>query len=154
MKPPASGPEKRQGIEALLDSNILLEVLLAQQHSEACKNILLLVRDGRLRAAITDFHIDSIVLVMENYGRGWQDILTFLASLFSYRGLTIHTLGMHSRIRAAAIMRDHNLDYDDALAVQALKELSIDKIISYDDDFDRVDWVHRIIPERWPDNHR
>jgi predicted nucleic acid-binding protein len=154
MKPPASGPEKRQDIEVLLDSNILLEVLLAQQHSEACRNLLIMVRDGRLRAAITDFHIDSIVLVMENYGKGWQDVLTFLASLFRYRGLTIHTLGMHSRIRAPAIMRGHGLDYDDALAVQALKELSIDTIISYDDDFDGVDWVRRIIPERWSENHR
>jgi len=44
-------------------------------------------------------------------------------------------------------MRDYGLDYDDALAVQALKELSTKVIISYDEDFDSVDWVKRCTPE-------
>jgi predicted nucleic acid-binding protein len=44
-------------------------------------------------------------------------------------------------------MKDYNLDFDDALAVQALKELLIDTIISYDDDFDSVKWVKRCTPE-------
>jgi predicted nucleic acid-binding protein len=44
-------------------------------------------------------------------------------------------------------MKDYGLNFDDALAVQALKELSTDTIVSYDDDFDLVEGVKRRIPE-------
>ncbi len=44
-------------------------------------------------------------------------------------------------------MRDYGLKFDDALAVQALKELSVDTIISYDTDFNSVGWVKRQTPE-------
>jgi len=44
-------------------------------------------------------------------------------------------------------MRDYGLDYDDALAVQVLKDLSTSVIISHDEDFDSVDWIKRCVPE-------
>jgi hypothetical protein len=37
-----------------------------------------------------------------------------------------------------------------ARAVQALKGLSSDTIVSYNDDFDSVEWVKRWIPEDMP----
>jgi predicted nucleic acid-binding protein len=42
-------------------------------------------------------------------------------------------------------MKDYGLDFDDALAVQALKDLSADTIVSYDEDFDSVGWVKRVL---------
>lgn len=135
------------GTEVLLDSNIFLEVELAEQHAEACKRLLGKIRDGDIKSVITDFHIDSIVVVMESYGKGWREIVLFLASLLRYKGLKIHSTNLGSRIRATNFMKDYNLDFDDALAVQALKELLIDTIISYDDDFDSVKWVKRCTPE-------
>ncbi|MEM2416904.1 MAG: hypothetical protein QW755_06505 [Nitrososphaerota archaeon] len=56
-------------------------------------------------------------------------------------------MGLSGRIKATYFMRDYGLDFDDALAIQALKELSIDTIVSYDDDFDSVQWVKRRTPE-------
>lgn len=139
--------EKPLSTELLLDSNVFLEVQLAEQHAEACKLLLGRIRDGLIRSAITDFHVDSIVTVMENYGKGWKDLAVFLASLLRYKGLRIHPMGLGGRIKAAHIMRDYGLDFDDALAVQALKELSINTIVSYDNDFDTVQWVKRRTPE-------
>jgi predicted nucleic acid-binding protein len=133
--------------EVLLDSNIFLEVELAEQHAEACKRLLGKIRDGDIKSAITDFHVDSIVVVMESYGKEWREIALFLASLLRYKGLRIHSMNLGSRIRATSLMKEYNLDFDDALAAQALKELSIDTIISYDDDFDSVKWIKRRIPE-------
>ena len=71
----------------------------------------------------------------------------FLASLLRYKGLSVYPLGLVSRIRATSFMKDYGLNFDDALAVQALKELSTDTIVSYDDDFDSVEGVKRRIPE-------
>lgn len=45
-------------------------------------------------------------------------------------------------------MRDYGLDYDDALAVQALRELSAEIIVSHDEDFDSVNWIKRLEPRR------
>jgi len=105
------------------------------------------VKDGIIKSAITDFHVDSIVVIMENYGKGWRDIALFLASLLRYKGLMVYSMGLGSRIKATFLMKDYGLDYDDALAIQALKDLSSNTIVSYDNDFDSVDWVKRKTPE-------
>jgi len=131
----------------LLDSNVFLEVELAEQHADACKRFLGKVRDGIIKSAITDFHVDSVVIVMENYGKNWRELSLFLASLLRYRGLKIHPMGLGGRIKAASLMKDYGLDFDNALAAQALRELSMDTIVSYDNDFDSVDWIKRRTPE-------
>ena len=70
MKPGGSGRIGSLNTVMLLDSNIFLEVELAKQHAGACRHLLDKVRDGVVKSAITDFHVDSIVVVMENYGKG------------------------------------------------------------------------------------
>ncbi|MEM2578500.1 MAG: type II toxin-antitoxin system VapC family toxin [Candidatus Bathyarchaeia archaeon] len=147
MRPERLGQEKLLDKVVLIDSNVFLEVELAESHADACKQFLGKVRDGSIKSAITDFHIDSIVIVMENYGKSWKDIALFLASLLRYKGLIIHPVGLSARIKSTTLMRDYGLDYDDALAVQALKDLSTSVIISYDEDFDSVDWIKRYVPE-------
>lgn len=43
--------------------------------------------------------------------------------------------------------KNFGLDFDDALALRAMKENGIGNIISYDKDFDAVSDVKRILPE-------
>ncbi len=81
MKREKSELKKPWNIEVLLDANIFLEAELAETHGPACKRLLERVRDGDVKAAVTDFHIDSIVLIMEKYGKSWDEIGLFLASL-------------------------------------------------------------------------
>ena len=147
MRPGRSGQKELWDTEMLLDSNVFLEAELAEEHGEACKQLLERLRDGSVKGAITDFHVDSVVAVMENYGKGWRDVALFLRSLLRYKGLMVYPLGLASRIRATSFMKDYSLNFDDALAVQALKELSADTIVSYDDNFDSVEWIKRRTPE-------
>ena len=84
---------------------------------------------------------------MENYGKNWSEIRTFLSSLLGYKGLRIHFSSLLDRIMATNHMKNHNLDFDDALALQAMKENKIENIISYDKDFDKIPHVKRIQPE-------
>lgn len=130
----------------LLDSNIFLEVEALGSRKEVCKKLLAEVKDGHLESSITDFHVDSIAIVMENHGKKWKDVATFLNSLHQYEGLRIHKLNLANKIRATSYMRENKLDFDDALAAQALEELSTRTISSYDDDFDSVDWIERKTP--------
>jgi predicted nucleic acid-binding protein len=147
MKLKESGQKGLLNTVMLLDSNVFLEVELAERHAEACKRLLSKVRDGAIKSAITDFHVDSIVVIMENYGKGWNDIALFLASLLRYKGLIVYSMSLSSRIKATSLIKNYGLDFDDALAIQALKDLSSDTIVSYDNDFDSVDWIKRRIPE-------
>ncbi|RLI05499.1 hypothetical protein DRO22_02670 [Candidatus Bathyarchaeota archaeon] len=147
MKLERSGLRKLSGTEVLLDANIFLEAELAEIHGPACKQLLEKLRDGEIKAAITDFHVDSIVIVMEKYGKRWSEISLFLASLLRYRGLKVYPLSLVSRIKATSFMKEYGLNFDDALAVQALKELSTNIIISYDKDFNSIEWIKRQTPE-------
>ncbi|MCD6325262.1 type II toxin-antitoxin system VapC family toxin [Candidatus Bathyarchaeota archaeon] len=147
MKLERSGLRKLSGTEVLLDANIFLEAELAEIHGPACKQLLEKLRDGEIKAAITDFHVDSIVIVMEKYGKRWSEISLFLASLLRYRGLKVYPLSLVSRIKATSFMKEYGLNFDDALAVQALKELSTNIIVSYDEDFNSIEWIKRQTPE-------
>jgi predicted nucleic acid-binding protein len=102
---------------------------------------------GVLEGLLVDFAIDTIVIVMENYGKGMNEIRTFLSSLMGYKGLSIYFSSLIDRIIATKHMRDHGLDFDDALTLQAMKENGINKIISYDKDFEKVPFVKRVQPE-------
>jgi predicted nucleic acid-binding protein len=123
MKLGKSEPKRLWGTEVMLDSNVFLEVELAEEHAESCKRLLNRVKDGDLKAAITDFHVDSIIVVMENYDKGWKDLALFLASLLRYKGLKIHFTNLSSRIKATSFMRDYHLNFDS----------SQDKVVLYID---------------------
>jgi len=58
---------------------VLLEVELAEKHAEAYKALLRIVERGELRAVIMDFHVDTIVVVVERYGAGWEETSRFPA---------------------------------------------------------------------------
>jgi len=94
-----------------------------------------------------DFAVDTIVITMENYGEKWAESKTFLSFLLGYEGLLIHFCTLFDRIVAANYMGNFGLDFDDALALQAMNENGTENIMSYDKHFDRVPDMKRIIPE-------
>ncbi len=133
--------------EYLVDANIFLELQLGQQKADICEKVLRKFSVGELEGLLVDFAIDTIVIVMENYGKGANEIRTFLSSLVGYKGLSIHFSSLIDRIMATNHMRDYGLDFDDALTLQAMKENRVDKIISYDKDFEKVPFIKRVQPE-------
>jgi len=132
----------------LIDANIFLEVELGQEKGKDARKLLKRFERGDLAGYITDFHIDAIVIVMENYKKTGKEIAIFLSSLLKYRGLSIAETSLASKINAAQIMVMDHLDFDDALAYQSMKEKNLKKIISYDADFDKIDSIKRITPDK------
>jgi len=134
----------------LVDANIFLEVELGQRKADHCEKVLRKFHRGELEGMVVDFAIDTIVITMENYGKKWSEIKTFLSSLLGYKGLLIHFSTLLDRIMATNYMKNFGLDFDDALALRAMKQNGIENIISYDKDFDTVSDVKRILPESLP----
>lgn len=69
----------------LIDANIFLELELGQAKSTECKDFLSSVAKGKLKAATTDFILDSVAVVMEDRGSPARDIRRFFASLILYK---------------------------------------------------------------------
>ena len=129
-----------------VDSNVFLELELDQERADECEIFLNKVRKGVLRAITTGFHIDSILIVMENYGKSPSDLEIFLSSLLGYKGLEVYTLSILDRISATRWMDKLNLNLDDAIAYHVMKKLNIIKIVSYDRHFDSIKDITRLEP--------
>ena len=138
---------ERQKYRFLVDSNIFLEVRLGQKRAELCEKILREFHLGEREGMITDFSVDTIVVIMENYKKGWKEIRTFLSSLLGYKGLHIYFCTLLDRIEATRHMREFGLDFDDALTFQAMRVNGIRDMVSYDRDFDSIPGVKRKVPE-------
>jgi len=147
MKPEKSGQSKRLKAEYLLDANIFLEVELGQEKADVCERVLRKFQHGETEGIVLDFAINTIVIIMENYGKKWNEIKTFLSGLLGYRGLYIHFSTLYDRIVATEYMKNFGLDFDDALTLRAMKENGIVNVISYDKDFDTIPDIKRISPE-------
>jgi uncharacterized protein len=133
-------------IMQLIDANIFLEVELEQQKADACKHFLRKVAEGTTEAILTDFALDSILIVMERNGKSASTLQRFLASILAFKGIHIYSLTMVDKLLATKHMIDFSLDFDDSLAVQAMHANTIKEIVSLDSDFDNVKGISRMEP--------
>ena len=128
----------------LIDTNIFLEVQLNQSKADQAKQLLRLFQTGVVQGYVTDYTVDSIVLLMEHYKKPPEIIRVFLSSLLGYSGLEIYTLSLYDRIAATKHMEEFKLDYDDACQLQAMHVLKIENIVSFDRDFDKIKQIKRV----------
>lgn len=131
-----------------IDANIFLELQLNQQRADQCDAFLRKIQKGMIKAVTTDFHLDTIILIMEKYGKSPADLRLFISSLIGFSGLEIHFLSVADRLKAIKHMEEFKLEYDDALAYQAMKKLNISSIVSYDKHFDSLSNITRQEPQQ------
>lgn len=104
---------------------------------------------GEIKATITDFEIDTIMLVMHRYKKSWSDIRKFLLSLLLYNGLSIYSVNIIDKIKATEHIKNFKLDLEDSIVLQAALSNGIKEIVSLDPDFDKIRLVKRIEPRRF-----
>ncbi|MBI2666551.1 type II toxin-antitoxin system VapC family toxin [Candidatus Woesearchaeota archaeon] len=121
-----------------LDTNIFLEVLLQQEHTEICSKLLTKIRTGEITAMLLDFSVDGIVIILERYHKTPEEIRRFLLSLLGYSGLRIYPARMTDKIRATMKMTRYKLDFDDSLVLQCAISNGCTALISLDRDFSKV----------------
>lgn len=121
----------------LIDTNIFLEVLLAQSRKENCKNFLKALHKGEKTGIVTDFTIHSIIVVMSNLNK-LHELKIFLLSLTAYKGLHIYHTTLSDEVNATEIATTQNLDMDDAIQYAAALSAKADAIISFDKHFNNL----------------
>lgn len=128
----------------LIDTNVFLEMMLAQTKRDECSNFLNLVRAGKERATVTDFTIYSIMIILSESGR-LKELKIFLRSLSAYRGLSLHTTSLKEKLEAVDLASERKFDIEDAIQYASARNLNVDGIVSLDTHFDNRD-IPRIEP--------
>lgn len=129
-----------------IDANIFIELLLKQNRYEQSRDFLKRIRDGNLKAIVSDFTISGICIILERNGKNWKDIRTFLLSLLAYKGLLVYQAKMYDKIIATTHMHDYKLDFEDGITLQCALACKCDSLVSFDPDFDKVNVIQRISP--------
>ena len=119
----------------LIDTNIFLEILLAQEKKDECIALLKEIENDHISAAVTKFSIHSIEVIMGNF-RMTDELRIFLESLSELKSLHIYTTNISDEINAIDEM-EMGLDFDDALQVSAARALNAE-IISFDKHFNNL----------------
>jgi len=119
----------------LIDTNIFLEVMLGRPKRKACIEFLNAVKTGREKAAVTDFTIYSIMIILDGRGK-LQELDRFLRSFAAYKGLTLYATSLEDKLEAVELAISGEFDVDDAVQYASAKSLGAKAIISLDRHFD------------------
>ena len=115
----------------LIDTNIFIEILLAREKRESCKQFLY---SNKNLLALSDFSLHAIGIILFKYGK--HDVFKkFLEDVMRIVSLVSLPLDRYSLV--AEFSREKNLDFDDAYqcAVASYHDLII---VTMDRHFDRV----------------
>jgi predicted nucleic acid-binding protein len=115
----------------LIDTNIFLKILLAQDKNELCKSFL---TDNIRDLNMTDFSLHSIGVILFKYNK--QDVYRkFIADVMPNVKLISLPVMLYDKI--IDMSQSFNLDFDDAYQSVAAKYYKL-KIITMDKDFKKA----------------
>jgi hypothetical protein len=118
----------------LVDSNVWLERLLEQEHSEEVGKFLERIPSGQL--FVTDFAFHSITLIMIRL-KHVNDLTRFIQDVFVDGSVTLVHLRPEDTARVLKGMKQFKLDFDDAYQYIAAELFAL-TLVSFDTDFDRT----------------
>ena len=95
------------------------------------------MRTSKQKAAVTDFTIYSIMIILEGRGK-LRDLDRFLRSLSAYKGITLYATSLEDKVDAVELAASGEFDLDDAVQYASAR-LRAKAIVSLDKDFDNRD---------------
>ncbi|MAH07406.1 VapC toxin family PIN domain ribonuclease [Candidatus Pacearchaeota archaeon] len=119
----------------LIDTNIFLEILLEQEKSEVCEQLLLKIKKSNELFYISSFTLHSIevILIRENKE---NLLIEFLKYVLTSR-IRLITTNIEEELNIINLAKEFNLDFDDAFQFYLCRKNNL-KIISYDAHFDPI----------------
>ncbi|MCI5210563.1 MAG: PIN domain-containing protein [Candidatus Electrothrix sp. ATG2] len=116
----------------LLDTNIFLEILLAQEKSSVCKQFL---SENTTPLFVSDFSLHSIGVILFRHGKE-QLFNAFLSDLATK--VNILSLATASYSALPDLKEKYNLDFDDSYQYKIAEDNEL-TIVTMDKDFRRVE---------------
>jgi predicted nucleic acid-binding protein len=122
----------------LVDTNIFLEILLSQEKTQKCKEVLNQYSD---KICISDFSLHSIGVILFRCKKE-NIFISFLEDIISK--IPIVTLSRDLYTALPYVKEKYNLDFDDAYQFKIVEENDF-KIITMDRDFDKVKSIIKVM---------
>ena len=130
-----------------VDTNVFLRFLTADipEKADACEKLFQKALADKERLFTTDLVIAEIIWVLESYyelpknevQEKVEKILNTPNLICPQKEVILGALNLYS---------EKNIDYIDAFNALILRDKSIEEIYSYDQHYDRVDWLTRLEP--------
>lgn len=118
----------------LVDTNVWLERLLDQERSAEVESFLEAIPSDQL--FMTDFTFHSIGIVLCKLDQK-ETLLRFTQDVFVHGAVDLVHIAPKKTERLVSVMRQFNLDFDDAYQYVAAEENDL-ILISFDTDFDQT----------------
>ena len=110
---------------------------------EAAKNILTRIDEGE-SVATTVVHLSEVANILEAYTSKTRSI-EYIEAILGKQSIHIYDVNIASYVEAVLKAREYTIGVNDALATIYMEKLGINEIYSFDRDFDKVEWVKRIV---------
>lgn len=118
----------------LIDTNVILEIVLEQDHDQEARS--LLSTTHRHHLFLSDFSLHSIGVIL--FRRNQPDaFLDFCSDMVEPGRLAIIGLSVQHMNRVAKASKEFRLDFDDAYQYVIAEKYNL-TIVSFDADFDRT----------------
>lgn len=132
-----------------LDTNIFLRALLVDhpQFSPRCKELLKQVESGEIEAVTTDLTVAEVVFMLEAPSQAnWpkHKVTQLILPIVLLTQLATPAKQYWKEI--FKIYMEKNVDFTDAYNMALMRARGVEKVYSYDHDFDKVGYVKRLEP--------
>ncbi len=130
-------------LNLLLDTNIWLELLLAQQKADEVQEFL--SRSNSSDLALTDFTLYSIGIILTRHHK-FDLFADFVADTLEHAAIQLVSLGATEMQQLVVNQQQLRLDFDDAYQYTAAV-VTGRSLVSFDTDFDRTP-LKRLTPDQ------
>lgn len=120
----------------LIDTNIFLEHLLAQEKADDCLNAIKTIIDSDINAVISSFSMHSIEVIMLR-NRLNTKLREFLCALSDIPHIKVYNTTPEEDVEILDLMDDVKLDFDDTVQAYLAKKLKA-VVLTLDKHFDNI----------------
>ena len=120
----------------LIDTNIFLEYLLAQERADECLNALKAIIDANIDAVISSFSLHSIEVIMMRNNLN-DKLKEFLSVISEIQYIKVYNTSPEEDIEILGLMENKKLDFDDSIQLYIAKKLNA-LLLTLDKHFDNI----------------
>ncbi len=133
-----------------IDANVFLRFLTGDdpEKAESCQRLFKAMEKNEVSMYTTETVIAEVVYVLSSkalYGLSHSEVRARLQPILSLPGLKLPNRKL--LLRALSLYDLYAVDFEDALSVAHMERLDLEKIVSYDRDFDKMEQVVRVEPD-------
>jgi predicted nucleic acid-binding protein len=114
-----------------------------KQMKEQAQKIITDMSQGREQVVTTVVHVSEMVNILK-HGMSLEKLTEVIRGLFMLDNVTVQGVTKEVYFAANELGDDLKLEANDALAIDVMKSINVTEILTFDEDFDRVEGITRI----------